>query len=86
MMQEDGDALPEPSGLDAVMAERENRDAVAFLVAIPDAATKVVRVNITLPDDALAEIDKHAERAGLTRSGFLLSAARDALKRKGKAA
>lgn len=31
-MAEDGEALPQPSSLQEVMAERMNRDAVAFLV------------------------------------------------------
>ena len=33
-MSEDGEAIPEPSLLDAVMADPHNRDAVAFLVLI----------------------------------------------------
>jgi hypothetical protein len=31
-MAEDEEPIPEPSSLDAVMADRENRDAVAILV------------------------------------------------------
>ena len=34
-MVEDGEALPAPSALEAVMRERHNRDAVAFLVDVP---------------------------------------------------
>ena len=34
-MAEDGEAIPEPSTIDALMAERENKDAVAFLVDAP---------------------------------------------------
>jgi len=39
----------------------------------------VVRVNVTLPEDALRAIDAFAESRGLTRSGFLAAAARRAI-------
>jgi predicted RNase H-like HicB family nuclease len=35
----DGEAIPEPSRLDAVMADPENRDAVVILVAAKTAAS-----------------------------------------------
>lgn len=79
-LAEDGEALPEPSPLEAVMSDRANRDAVAFLVPAPSAATKAIRVNVTIPEDVLGEIDRHAEREGMTRSGFLVKAAKDALR------
>ena len=44
-MIEDGLALPEPSALDAVMADRDNLDAVAFLVDLPVETSRAVRVN-----------------------------------------
>jgi predicted RNase H-like HicB family nuclease len=75
-LTQDGEAIPAPSNdLEAIMAERQNRDAVAFLVPAPMAAGKVVRVNVTLPEAVLAEIDRYAERNGFTRSGFLANAA-----------
>ncbi|MCA3277257.1 MAG: type II toxin-antitoxin system HicB family antitoxin [Methylobacterium sp.] len=36
-MIEDGEAIPEPASLEAVMAQREIRDAVAFLVSLRNA-------------------------------------------------
>jgi predicted RNase H-like HicB family nuclease len=78
-MAEDGDSLPEPSSLDAIMADKEKRDTVAILVEAPPRAAKSVRVNITLPDDVLVEIDRYAEAKGYTRSGFLALAARKAM-------
>ena len=78
-MLEDGEALPAPSSLDEIMEERENRDAVAFLAPLPAKATRAVRVNITLPEDVLAEIDAYAEGHGFTRSGFLARAAKKAM-------
>lgn len=75
-MAEDGDAIPEPSSLEAVMADPENRDGVAILVQAPARTRKIVRVNVTFPEDELAAIDAKAEAAGMTRSGFLARAAR----------
>ena len=78
-MIEDGEAIPEPASLEAVMAERENRDAVAFLVPLPARQSRAVRVNITLPEDVLAEVDRAAGLQGLSRSAFLARAARRAM-------
>lgn len=75
-MVEDGDAIPEPSSLEAVMRDPENRDGVAILVDVTPPAAKSVRVNITLPEDALRAIDSYAEAHGFTRSGFLVAAAK----------
>jgi predicted RNase H-like HicB family nuclease len=72
---EDGEALPVPSSLEAVMADPENADAVAFLVSVPEAADRTVRVNITLPERLLRRIDERAEN----RSAFLARAAEKAL-------
>ena len=75
-MAEDGEAVPEPSSLETVMADRENREAVAVLVSVKSAAPKAVRINITVPEDILARVDAYAERHGMNRSGFLVHAAR----------
>jgi len=61
------------------MSDPTNRDGVAVLVAAPDRVAKAVRVNITLPEDILQAIDRHAEQHGLTRSGFLAVAAKKAM-------
>ena len=39
-MAEDDEPIPEPSSLESVMADRENRDAVAILVDAPPATAK----------------------------------------------
>ena len=75
-MTEDGAAIPEPSSLEDIMADVENRDGVAILVDPPKSAAAVVRVNITLPEDVLAAIDKTAKRLGMTRSGYIARAAK----------
>jgi predicted RNase H-like HicB family nuclease len=76
---EDGEAIPEPSSLEEVMSDPENRDGVAILVAVKTEAAKSVRVNVTLPEDILAQIDKFAKERGLSRSGFLAQAAKKAI-------
>jgi predicted RNase H-like HicB family nuclease len=78
-MAADEEPIPKPSSLEAVMADRENRDAVAILVKAPPATAKAVRVNMTIPEDELERIDKFAVEQGYTRSGFLLHAAKKAI-------
>ena len=77
---EDGVTLPEPSSLETVMADPSNRDGVATLVSAEKRPAKSMRVNVTLPADVLAEIDRYAEAHGFTRSGFLAQAAKRAIK------
>jgi predicted RNase H-like HicB family nuclease len=78
-LAQDAAAIPEPSTLEAIMADRENRDAVAMLVEPPKPAGKSVRINVTLPADVLEEIDRYVADHGLTRSGFLARAAKKEL-------
>jgi predicted RNase H-like HicB family nuclease len=75
-LAEDGEAVPEPSSLEEIMANRENKDGVAVLIQAPAADVKSVRINITMPADVLDQIDQYAEREGFTRSGFLAQAAK----------
>jgi predicted RNase H-like HicB family nuclease len=78
-LEADGEPIPEPSSLDRVMGEAENQDGVAILVPAPAQVAKAVRVNITLPEDVLRDIDSYAEANGYTRSGFLALAAKKAM-------
>ena len=78
-MVEDGEAIPEPSSLEQIMADPDNREGVAVLIPLRDEAGRTVRVNITLPEATLAEIDRYAEAHGFTRSGFLAQAAKRAI-------
>ena len=75
-MQEDGEPIPEPSSLEAVTADQDNAGAVPFLVNVPVARSRVVRVNVTLPEELVHEID----RVSKNRSRFLADAARRALR------
>src|ERR1043166_6037215 len=75
----DGEAAPEPSSLEKIMTDVQNREAVAVLIAAPNAEVKSVRINVTMPADVLDQIDRYAEREGFTRSGFLAQAAKKAM-------
>jgi predicted RNase H-like HicB family nuclease len=75
-MVEDGEAIPEPSTLEEVMSNPDNRSGVAILVSVKTAQPKSIRVNVTLPEDVLAQIDQYAEAHGFTRSGLLAQAAK----------
>lgn len=69
-----GDALPDPSALDAIAADPEVVE-VARLLVRGERKGKAVRINITLDEGLVAAIDKVAAN----RSGFLAEAARVAL-------
>src|ERR1700722_5690869 len=60
-LEADDAPLPEPSSLEKVMADADNRDGVAILVPAPPQVAKTIRVNITLPEDVLRDIDSYAE-------------------------
>lgn len=75
-MANDGEAIPEPSSLEEIMSDPENRSGVAILVSVKNEQPKIVRVNVTLPGDVLEQIDKYAEAHGYTRSGLLAQAAK----------
>ncbi len=74
-LAEDGLPIAEPSSLETVMADPDNRNGVAILVGVKTDMKKAVRVNVTLPEDVLRQIDRFAETKGLTRSGFIALAA-----------
>ncbi len=76
-MLEDGDPIPEPNPLDDIMADPANAGAVPFLVTVPDTRSK--RVNVTLPESELEAIDAYARRHNMSRSAFLLEAAKRAM-------
>jgi predicted RNase H-like HicB family nuclease len=74
-MEEDGELIPAPSTLEAVMADDDNRAGVAVLVAAPDRAERSLRVNVTLPESLVRRIDERTDN----RSRFLAQAAERAL-------
>ena len=72
-MAEDGEAIPEPSTLDAIASDPAIRDAVAILVNVD--SEKRVRVNITAKESQIEKIDRLAQQAGMTRSAYFVQAA-----------
>ncbi len=79
-MLEDGEKIPVPSRLEEIMADPDYVDAVAFLVVtIPDLKSRTVRVNITIPEDTLQQIDAAAKKCGMSRSFFFAHAAQNAI-------
>jgi len=84
-MVEDNTAIPEPSGLEQVkkgIQEFHEKIGVAYpedtiyqYIPAPVIDRVPVRVNITVPKNILAEIDRNAKLAGMSRSGFLVAAA-----------
>jgi predicted RNase H-like HicB family nuclease len=79
-MIEDGDQLPAPSRLEDIMADSDYADAAAYMVvAVPEAKPRTVRVNITMPEMTLKQIDAEAKKRGMSRSSFLVHLARNAI-------
>jgi len=81
-MRDDGEPVPPPSSMDVIMADRHNRDAVAFLVDLPVTARRVIRINVSLPEDVVQSID----RVATNRSRVLADTAWERLKRLKRAA
>lgn len=78
-MVEEGLPIPEPSGLDQIMADLENRDGVAVLIPTPPTEDRAVRLNVTLPESLVRRIDEVTRN----RSRFLAEAAEDKLASRG---
>ncbi len=77
-MLEDGEEIPEPTSLEEIAADPDNEGAVPFPVQIPEAKTK--RVNITVSETILRDIDAYARKHNMSRSAFLTNAALQAMK------
>jgi predicted RNase H-like HicB family nuclease len=75
-LTEGGEAMPAPSTLDGIMSDPANQNGIAFMVCVRTEQPKAIRVNVTMPEDVLAELDKYAETHGFTRSRLLTQAAR----------
>lgn len=80
----DGEAIPAPRSIEAILAEaKRNKEPAGAAVLIPLLLDKSrsVRANISLDAGLLDQIDAEAKRRGLTRSSFIASAARDKIAR-----
>lgn len=71
-----GGDLPKPSSLETIMADPDYADGAAILVPYTPTQKKVYkRINLTVRDDILAEIDTLAGQAGKSRSAYMVDAA-----------
>jgi|SRR5277367_1185472 len=74
-MIEDGDEVPAPSNLDAVAKDPDMQGAVAILVSAEPAPEKTIRINITARASQIEAIDQLADKAGMTRSAYMVQSA-----------
>jgi HicB_like antitoxin of bacterial toxin-antitoxin system len=73
----DGDRVSPPTSIDAHQGNPDYAEGVWALVPMElgKFSGRAKRINITLPERALTELDSCAKTLGETRSGFLLRAA-----------
>ncbi|MBW7874576.1 MAG: type II toxin-antitoxin system HicB family antitoxin [Candidatus Cloacimonetes bacterium] len=69
-MLDDNETIPEPSRIEDIL---DKSDGAITILGIPykPKAAKHKRINITIREDLLFDIDQAAEAAGMTRSGYL---------------
>ena len=79
-MLEDGKQLPGPSRLEEIMSDPDYADTIAYwVVSVPDARSRTVRENVTVPEITPKQIDAAAKKRGMSRSSFLVHAAQNAI-------
>ena len=74
--------LPKPSFIETLLHDSNYVDGVWLMidVDVSNLPSKVVKINLTIPESTLYQIDKAAKKAGVSRSSFMADAA---LKRAG---
>ncbi len=77
LMAEEGLAIPEPSELDRIERDPDVREVARILVRGSVPSDRVLRVNVTLPEDLVRRIDAVTSN----RSRFLAEAAEQKLAR-----
>jgi predicted RNase H-like HicB family nuclease len=78
-MAEDGDAIPMLRSYDEIIADKELREWAdgAIVAAIPfELPAKAVRVNISIDEHLLEQLDGAAKSRHMSRSAFIASAVR----------
>lgn len=81
VLVDEGMSIPDPRPLAEHRSSPEHADWLWGFVEVTDvpAMKKTVRLNISLPEGLLRDIDEHANAMHLTRSGFLAQAALKAM-------
>lgn len=74
-MLEDGATLPPPSTLDDVRVDPEVREIGRILVPL-ELPGRSLRINITMDEALVAQVDRTASKLSLSRSGLLALGAR----------
>ena len=79
----DGDSVPPAQGIEVHKSNREWMEGIWALVQIDlsKLSGKSKRINITIPERLLLQVDHYASRHGETRSGFLVQAALEYMSR-----
>ena len=82
VMTEYGEEIPEPTDADTILSTMKNRDDFVALFLAPVSTPKAtsVRVNITIPETSLRQIDDYVRAHGTSRSAFLVESSMKALK------
>ena len=75
------DAVPPPTPLENLVSDPDNAGGVWMLVDLDLSRldTRPVRLNVSLPSNLVQQIDAWAQAHQMTRSGFLASAAMQAM-------
>lgn len=73
----DKESIPRPTSIDLLKAKKEYKKGVWALVAVDlsELSMKAKRINVTVPENILRQIDHYAKRHGETRSGLFTNAA-----------
>lgn len=75
-MRDDGDEVPAPSELGAILASEDATGAFAALVPLRSTKGRAVRFNATMDEFLLERADHIAGELGMTRSALLATAVR----------
>lgn len=83
-MQEDGEDMPRLRSVEEITADPAEAeylaDMVAFALVDYDLPGKPTRLSVSMDERLVEKVDRAAKQRGLTRSGFLSQAARNALR------
>lgn len=80
---DEGDKIPEPSNIELLINNPDFAGGIWAMVEI-DLSTfenRTKRINVSIPENLLHEIDSFVKQKGLSRSAFLARAAKKALQR-----
>ena len=73
----DKESMPKATSIDRLKSKKEYKEGVWALVSVDlsELSKKAKRVNVTVPENILRQIDYYAKRHGETRSGLITNAA-----------